>query len=112
MNALGDAEYCAGVVDAVLQTVLTRVYRYVSKGRQRPIFFLALVNNIDYATKPWVDINKKSVAVVLRGPNHSISLIYQRDDGGRFVLRRAAVSNLEYIAMLNGPLNQPPTSGP
>jgi len=109
MNALGDAEYCAGVVDAVLQTVLTRVYSYVSEGRKRPVFYLALVNNIDYVTNPWVDLNKKSVAVVLRGPNHSISLVYERDDSGRFVLRRVAVSNLEYMAMLNGPLNR---SGP
>jgi len=109
MNALGDAEYCAGVVDAVLQTVLTRVYSYAPEGRKRPVFYLALVNDIDYVTNPWVDLNKKSVAVVLRGPNHSISLVYERDDSGRFVLRRAAVSNLEYMAMLNGPLNQ---SGP
>jgi hypothetical protein len=112
MNAVGDAEYCAGVVDAVLQTVLTRVYNYVSEGRKKPIFYLVLANNIDYVTNPWVDLNKKSVAVVLRAPNHSISLVYQKDDGGRFVLRRAAVSNLEYMAMLNGPLDQPPTSRP
>jgi hypothetical protein len=111
MNAIGDAEYCAGVVDAVLQAALTRVHRYVPEGRKKPVFYIALVNNIDYAASPWVDQTKKSVAVVLRGPNHLIFLIYQRDDDGRFVLRRAAVSNLEYMAMFNGPLNQP-TSGP
>jgi hypothetical protein len=112
MNALGDAEYCAGVVDAVLQAVLTRVHNYVPEGQKRPIFYVVLANNIDYAISPWVDQTKQSVVVVLRGPNHSISLAYERDDGGRFVLRRAAVSNLEYMAMLNGPLNQLPTSGP
>jgi len=112
MDVLGDAEYCAGVVDAVLQAALSRVHKYVSEGRKRPVFYLVLANSIDYATNPWVDQTKQSVAVVLRGPNHSISLLYERDDGGGFVLRRVAISNLEYMAMLNGPLNQPPTSGP
>jgi hypothetical protein len=112
MNALGDAEYCAGVVDAVLQAALSRVHRYAPKGRKKPIFYIVLANNIDYATSPWVDQTKGLVAVVLRGPNHSISLVYEKDDDGRFVLSRAAVSNLEYMAMLNGPLNQLSTSEP
>jgi len=112
MDALGDAEYCAGVVDAVLQAALSRVYRYVPEGRKRPVFFLVLANKIDYKIGPWVDEAKESVAVELRAPNHSISLLYKRDSRGRFVLSSAAVSILEYMAMLNGPLNPSLTSGP
>jgi hypothetical protein len=112
MNALGDAEYCAGVVDAVLQAALSRVHKYVPEGRKRPVFYLVLANKIDYAISPWVDETKESVAVELRGPNHSVSLLFERDDRGRFVLRSAAVSIMEYMAMLNGPLKPLPTSGP
>jgi len=110
MDVLGDGEYCAGVVDAVLQAALSRVHGYMPEGRKRPKFYLVLANDIDYVTNPWVDQTKQSVVVVLRGPNHSISLAYEKDSGGQFVLRRVAISNLEYLAMLNGPLNQPPTS--
>jgi len=112
MNVIADGEYCAGVVDAVLQSALSRVHKYVPEDRKKPVFLLVLANNIDYNIGPWVDETKESVAVQLRGPNHSISLLYKRDDRGRFILRSAAVSILEYMAMLNGPLNQPPKSGP
>ncbi len=109
MQELGDAEFCSGVRDAVLEAITKRVFKYFPEGRTRP-WFLVLLNAIEYDYSVMVDhLEKRAVFVALRGPNHSIGLLYLRDSDGRFVLRYTTFSNMELMALLNGPLD--PTVG-
>jgi hypothetical protein len=100
MDALNDAEYCANVVDAVLQSA-RKVYTY---GSSKPRLQLVLSSDIDYAANILVDKTKKSVIVMLRAPNHLVYLLYEAGQDGKFVLRRADVSNMEMLALTNPPL--------
>ncbi len=104
MVEVGDAQYCSCVVDAYLEATSKRLFKYIPEGRVRP-WFLLLFNDIDYDFDVLVDHKeKRAVFVMLRGPNHSIGLLYLRDSDGRFALRAVTFSNLELMAMLNGPL--------
>jgi hypothetical protein len=109
MKELDDAQYCSGLVDAYLQATSSRLFGYIPKGRTRP-WYMLLLNDIEYDPIVMVDYQeKRTVFVVLRGPNHSIGLLYERGSDGRFVLRVTTFSNLELTAILNGPLD--PTVG-
>jgi hypothetical protein len=103
MQALNDAEYCSGVVDAVVQTLSSRVYSYVPEGRGKPRWHLVL-SNVDYVLGVFVDENKQSVVTVLRAENHMVYLIYKKNSDRRFVLRNTLVHTIQNEAMLNGPL--------
>jgi hypothetical protein len=104
MQSLNDGEYCSGVVDAVVQTLSSRVYSYVSEGRKKPRWYLVLSPKVDYVLGMFVDENKQSVVLVLRADNHMVYLIYKKNSDGRFVLRNALVHTIQNEAMLNGPL--------
>jgi hypothetical protein len=104
MQALNDGEYCAGVVDAVVNTLSNRVFRYVPEGREKPIRFLVLSPKVDYVQGIFVDESKQTVVTMLRAVNHAVYFVYKKDSGGRFVLRSALVHTIQNEAMLNGPL--------
>ena len=103
MDTLGDVEYCARLVDIILELSSKRAFSYVSKRRPRTKFYLVLPR-IDYSAGILVDKTKKSVVVMLYAPRHAVSLVYERNQDGGFTLTRATVSNPEYAAMTNGPL--------
>jgi hypothetical protein len=111
MKSLNDGEYCASVVDAVLDAS-KRIYSYTPKGRTKPQFYLVLPPFVDYMVNVLVDQDKRSVAVTLRAPNHSVLLIYERTGNGGIALKSATVHNLELAALLNSPLEpKMPTLG-
>jgi len=111
MKSLNDGEYCASVVDAVLESA-KRIYSYTPKGRTKPRFHLVLPPFVDYVVNVWVDQDKRSVVVTLRARNHSVLLVYERTSDGGITLKSATVHNLELAALLNSPLESiSPTLG-
>jgi len=104
MKSLNDGEYCASVVDAVLESA-KRIYSYTPKGRTKPRYYLVLPPFVDYVVNVFVDQDKRSVAVTLRAPNHLVILLYERTGDGGIALKRATVNNLELVALLNSPLD-------
>jgi len=104
INMTGDVKYCANIVDAVLYVASRRIFSYTPKGQPRPKFYLALSDDVDYKAGILTDKEKKSFIIVLYGPSHTVSLVYERGVDGRFALSHMVVSNQEYVAMLNGPL--------
>jgi hypothetical protein len=104
MDMVGDVDYCASLVDVIIHTAFRRVFKYSARGRSRPVFYLALPHDVDYKVGILTDKTKKTFIILLHAPLHAVSLIYEREGDGRFALRRAAVSNMEYAAIMNGPL--------
>jgi hypothetical protein len=107
MYMTGDVNICAGIAGALLYVSTRRVFSYTPRGRPKPKFYLALPDDVDYRVDLLTDREYKLFAVVLRGPYHAVSLVYEREQDGRFVLSRTAVSNQEYAAMINGPIRPP-----
>jgi len=103
MKSLNDGEYCASVVDAVLESA-KRIYSYTPKGRTKPRLHLVLPPFVDYVVNVFVDQDKRSVAVTLRAPNHLVILVYERTGDGGIALKSATVNNLELAALWNSPL--------
>jgi hypothetical protein len=103
MYGVNDAVYCAGVVEAVVHASSTMIYTTTPEGRTKPRFHVMRPSS-DYVVNIFVDKNKESVIIMLRGRGHSIDLLYKRE-GDRFVLKKAVISSIETIALMNGPLN-------
>jgi hypothetical protein len=97
MRSLGDAEYCAGVVESVVDAASRWIYTYVPEDRARPRFHIIRTHS-DYVVKIYVDPNKKSLVLVLEGLRHSIQLSYKKEDG-RFVLKSGMIVSLETNAL-------------
>ncbi|CAG25656.1 hypothetical protein PyrSV_gp37 [Pyrobaculum spherical virus] len=102
MEAVNDAEYCAKVIDVVIDSA-KRVYSYVPEGRTKPKIYVLLAPDVDYVAGVLVDKDKKSVIILLRAPRHAVSLLYERNKDGWFTLKSATVSNNELAALMNGP---------
>lgn len=103
MAALNDAEYCSGVVDALIYTLSRRLYSYVSEDGGKPVKHLVLSPKVDYVVGTYVDRNKETVVFALRAKNHTAYLVYKKNSDGRFVLRSALAHTVQNEAMLNGP---------
>jgi hypothetical protein len=103
INTLGDAEYCASLVEVVLELSTRRVFSY-TRGRDKPRFYLVLPRNVDYTAGILVDSAKKSAVIMLRAPHHMVHLTYERNAGERFVFKNALVFNMEVAAAMNGPI--------
>jgi len=109
MRSLNDIEYCAGVVDTVVDAASRWIYTYThaSGDRNRPTFrFHIIRTHSDYTVKIFVDAKKESLILVLDGLGHSIHLYYERE-GGKFVLKRGGIASLETIALMNGYFEPP-----
>jgi hypothetical protein len=107
MKSLNDAEYCAGVVDTVVDAASRWIYSYASEGRINPMFrFHIIRTHSDYQVKIFVDSKKESLILKLDGLGHSIHLYYERE-GGKFVLKRGGIVSLETIALMNGYFEPP-----
>jgi hypothetical protein len=105
MRSLNDVEYCAGVVEAVVDAASRWIYTSVPEGRARPRFHI-IRSHGEYGIDVYVDRNKEGVIVILDGPGHAIHLFYKRD-GGKFVVKSGLISNLGVIAMMNGHFEPP-----
>jgi hypothetical protein len=105
MRSLNDAEYCAGVVEAVVDAASRWVYTSVPEGRARPRFHIIRTHS-DYRIEVYVDKNKEGIIVILDGPGHAIHLFYKRE-GDKFVFRRGVIYTLGLTAMLNGHFEPP-----
>jgi hypothetical protein len=108
MTVLNDAEYCMGVVEAVIDAASKRVYTYVPEGRTKPRFHIIRTHS-DYYVKIYVDATKESVVLVLDGFGHMIQLYYKvyKGEGRRVVLENGGIVSLETMAMLNGYFEPP-----
>jgi hypothetical protein len=107
MRSINNAEYCAGVVDAVVDAASRWIYTYASEGDSKPRFrFHIIRTHSNYEVKIYVDAMKESLILVLNGLGHSIHLYYERRDG-RFVLKRGGIVSLETIALMNGYFEPP-----
>ncbi len=118
----GDAEYCADVKDIAAHVAATRVFSYIHNN----IKFLLVLPDIiyiskvidegdttvliavkaTYAAKILLDEQKKGIAVLLKAPNHIVTLVYERFsyEKGKIALKKAIVTNRELSALINGPL--------
>jgi len=103
MNAVHDTEYCATLVEILLEVSTKRVFSYVPEGRPKPRFHLVLPSDVDYMANIMVDKTKKSVIIMLVAPHHAVALIYERGKDGNATLKSATVSSVEVAALMNGP---------
>jgi len=117
----GDAEYCADVKNVAAEVAATRVFRrnntkfllalpdviYISKLIDEEVTVLFAVKAA-YAARVVIDEQKKEIAVLLEAPNHTVTLVYEREQrGGKPVLKKTIVINREIAALINGPLKPP-----
>ncbi len=106
MAAFDDGKYCSNLVDAVLQATHSRVFHRLHP-RGKPSHMLLLLYAGDYDYDVLIDKSKRVVVVMLHAPNHSVALRYERRDDGKFILKTTTYSNIDFTAMLNGPLKLP-----
>jgi type IV secretory pathway VirB6-like protein len=101
MERLNDGEYCANVVDAVIQATRSRLFQRAS--RRGTVLQLLLLYDGGYEYDVLLDKDKRRVAVLLNAPTHTVALLYETDKG--VVLKDIAISKLEFVAMMNGPFS-------